>query len=117
MNKEIQRMKNALHASWSAASSSKYTPQNPALGQCGVTALVANDILGGDILKTRTHDMWHFYNKIDDTIIDFTQSQFDTPPKYDHVPSNRQEALDDTHADQYAHLSKSVKACWNDNRT
>ncbi|PZN12624.1 MAG: hypothetical protein DIU69_02970 [Bacillota bacterium] len=37
---------------WSKDTSSKYTPENPARGQCGVTALVANDLLGGEILKT-----------------------------------------------------------------
>jgi len=109
MNQKIQSMEAALQASWSAASSNKYTPQNPALGQCGVTALVVNDIMGGEILKTRTNGMWHFYNKINGTIIDFTQSQFHTPPKYENVPSSRQEAFDDTNADQYAHLSKRVK--------
>lgn len=61
---------------WSIESSSKWSPQNPANGQCGVTALVVNDFLGGEILKTKTPDGWHYYNKIDGIRCDFTESQF-----------------------------------------
>lgn len=34
----IESVKNALYKSWSLESSSKWTRENPALGQCGVTA-------------------------------------------------------------------------------
>ena len=42
----------ALRKSWSNQSSSKWSIDTPAKGQCGVTALVVNDILGGKIYKT-----------------------------------------------------------------
>jgi hypothetical protein len=45
-------MQEALLKSWSINSSSKWTKDNPAKGQCGVTALVVNDLLGGLIRKT-----------------------------------------------------------------
>jgi hypothetical protein len=59
---------------WSIESSSKWSSQNPANGQCGVTALVVNDLFGGEILKTKTPEGWHYYNKIDGIRCDFLQN-------------------------------------------
>jgi len=42
---------NVLRQSWSIQSSSKWSDGNPAKGQCGVTSLVVQDILGGDIKR------------------------------------------------------------------
>ena len=66
-----------------------WSKDNPARGQCGVTALVVNDILGGTIVKTRYGQLWHFSNVIDGRVIDFTESQFDAPIAYDNQASNR----------------------------
>ena len=41
-----------LRRSWSIETSSHWTHDNPASGQCGVTALVVHDKFGGEILKT-----------------------------------------------------------------
>ena len=90
-----------LRAAWSTATGGKWRPDNPAAGQCSVTALVVQDELGGDILKTDVDGAWHFYNRIDGRRIDFTMSQFDSPIGYDDLPSNRQEALADTSFKQY----------------
>lgn len=43
----------ALIKSWSIETSSKWTSENPAKGQCGVTALVVQDIYGGKIKKKK----------------------------------------------------------------
>ncbi len=42
-----KRIYEALIRSWSIETSSKWTTENPAKGQCGVTALVVQDIYGG----------------------------------------------------------------------
>lgn len=98
-----------LPRAWSLASSSKWTDDNPANGQCGVTALVAHDRFGGEILKTLMPSGGaHFYNRIGGSRVDFTASQFDRPPHYDDIPSNRDEAFSDTNADQYRALSARV---------
>lgn len=99
----------ALENVWSLQSSSKWTEANPALGQCGVTALVVQDFLGGDILKTKYGEIWHFYNLIDDESVDFTRSQFDNPIEYSNVVSNREEAFADTNAQQYSYLRTAVQ--------
>lgn len=67
----IDKINKALLKSWSLESSSKWSNDNPARGQCGVTALVINDLLGGEIRKTKLPDGWHFYNIIDGNRLDF----------------------------------------------
>ncbi|MFZ1979544.1 MAG: hypothetical protein WAV76_16445 [Bacteroidota bacterium] len=97
-----------LWRSWSLQTSSKWTPSNPASGQCGVTALVINDFFGGEILKTRLENgKWHFYNRISGSRFDFTASQFSKPVTYNDIPSNRDEAFADTNEMQYRLLSSA----------
>ncbi|TCP65800.1 YunG family protein [Baia soyae] len=102
--------RNILLHVWSKESSTKFTPENPALGQCGVTALVIHDLYGGEILKTRVTGEWHFYNKLSDQIYDFTASQFDQEISYHHIPSSREEAFADINEKQYEYLIHAVKS-------
>ena len=101
-------LENWLKAAWSRETSSKWSLENPAKGQCSVTALVVQDLLGGDILKTQTTDGLHFYNFIDGTRWDFTSSQFDHAIGYDDLSSSRAEALADTTVAQYEALRSRV---------
>ena len=93
-----------LTRAWSVETSSKWRRENPACGQCSVTALVVQDVLGGEILKTKVDGAWHFYNHIDGRRWDLTVSQFSTPIGYDDLPCSRHEALADTSRQQYAIL-------------
>jgi hypothetical protein len=97
-----------LHRSWSVETGRHWQLDNPASGQCGVTALVVSDAFGGEILKTDVNGAWHFYNRIGGKRIDFTMSQFDSPISYDDIPSNRAEALDDCSQEQYELLRARV---------
>jgi hypothetical protein len=97
-----------LRRSWSIETSSRWEPDNPASGQCGVTALVVHDKFGGEILKTDVNGAWHFYNRIDARRVDFTMSQFDSPIGYDDVRSSRDEALGDCSRQQYELLKGRV---------
>ncbi|MBX9858835.1 MAG: hypothetical protein K2Y20_04490 [Sphingomonas sp.] len=92
---------------WSMATASTFSSSNPARGQCSVTAMVAQDHLGGEIAKTSVGDAWHFYNLIDGERYDFSASQFDHPICYDDIPSGRDDALTDTSTIQYAALSEA----------
>ena len=94
--------------SWSVDTGRHWRADSPASGQCGVTALVVHDELGGEILKTDVNGAWHFYNLIGGKRIDFTMRQFDSPISYDDVPSNRDEALDDTSPERYRRLREQV---------
>jgi len=105
---QIEQIMKALYKSWSSDSSSKWSQDNPAKGQCGVTALVVNDILGGEIRKTKLPEGWHFYNFINGKRYDLTVSQFKEDILYMDIPSNRNEAFSDTNEKQYNYLKQSV---------
>ncbi|WP_312099529.1 hypothetical protein [Niallia sp.] len=104
----IKRMEEALYHSWSLESSSKWSKENPALGQCGVSTLVVSDISGGEIRKTNLPNGWHFYNFINGKRYDFTVSQFREDIVYMDIPSNRAEAYMDTNEKQYKYLKQKV---------
>jgi len=70
-------------------------------GQCGVTALVINDLFGGRIVKTLINDQWHYYNWINGQRFDFTRNQFDFEPDYRDLVSNRDEVFSDISEFQY----------------
>ncbi|WP_105981256.1 YunG family protein [Bacillus paralicheniformis] len=100
---QIEQIMKALYKSWSSDSSSKWSQDNPAKGQCSVTALIVYDLLGGEIRKTKLPEGWHFYNVINGKRYDLTISQFKEDILYMDVPSNT-----DTNEKQYNYLKQSV---------
>ena len=103
-----KRIYEALIKSWSIETSSKWTSENPAKGQCGVTALVIQDICGGQIKKTKIGEVWHFYNCIDGKRFDFTGAQFNRELDYMDEKSNREEAFADINEKQYSILKEKI---------
>lgn len=101
-------LREKLQSAWSIETGSKWRTDNPACGQCSVTALVAQDLLGGDILKTSVEGQWHFYNRVAGERLDLTESQFGLPIEYQDLPSNRSEAFEDTSVAQYEILKRRV---------
>ena len=81
--------------------SSRWLPANPARGQRSVTALVVQDILGGDIAKTTLDGARHFYNLIGGVRRDFAESQFVSTVFFGDLPSGWDEAFSDTSPTQY----------------
>lgn len=104
-----QLVKEVLKQCWSKRSCSRWSDDNPARGQCGVTALVIQEQFGGDILKTNVDGEWHFYNVVDGIKYDLTIDQFYKPPSYIDIPSNREEAPTDTNQEQYNYLLGKFK--------
>ena len=49
---------------------------NKTLGHCAIVALLINDYFGGDICKIKVNGISHYFNIINDKIIDFTSNQF-----------------------------------------
>lgn len=113
-DERIEWLQKLLPQAWSRESSSKWTAENPACGQCGVTALVAQDLLGGELRKTPLPDGWHFYNCINGRCVDFTESQFAEPVVYADIPATWTEAFADTNDQQYAALRRRVLWLWNE---
>lgn len=69
-----------LYEAWSKETSSdpeNWTPDNPALGQCAVSALIIQDILGGDLLWMKINGESHYWNRLPiGTQVDLTIQQF-----------------------------------------
>jgi len=84
----LEEVAPALRAAWSADTCDEvdladWSPQNPARGQCGVTALVLQELLGGDILLAQVHFVdggyqgVHYWNRLPNgEEIDLTREQF-----------------------------------------
>ena len=89
--KIIEILETLLLKCWSSETSSLWSPENPARGQCDITAIVINDFFGGEILKTFIDNQPHFYNHIDGVNYDFTASQFQVLPKYLDLLADREE--------------------------
>jgi hypothetical protein len=105
----MDKLESILLKCWSSKTSSKWTPENPYKGQCGVTALVLHELFGGQILKTKINNQWHFYNYIDSKRFDFTKKQFDFEPSYSDISSNCEEAFSDTNNEQYVELKSKLE--------
>ena len=89
-----------------------YNDENKSLGQCAITALVVNDYFGGKIMRCMASTGSHYYNMIDDEIVDLTAEQFiDEVPLYNEGAERTREYLlsnDDTKS-RYLLLLKNVK--------
>ena len=94
----------ALYKAWSLSTSSQWTADKPAAGQCNVTALLIHDLFGGDLLKTPLPEGDHFYNRIGGQRYDFTASQFDQPIAHADLPASRAEAEQGATRSQLAEL-------------
>lgn len=77
-----QDLYNALLHLWSAETCAPrlrdhWSPKNPTLGQCSVTAFLAQDIFGGRVYGIlRSGGNYHCYNVIDTCVFDLTSAQF-----------------------------------------
>ena len=68
-----------------------WTAKNPALGQCAVTALVVQDALGGDLLRSTVGGVSHYWNRLDGgEWIDLTRGQFSLDAMLDEPPVLRE---------------------------
>jgi hypothetical protein len=56
----------------------KWTPENPAYGQCVPTSLLVQHFYGGEIYKHKDH----YYNFIDGEFVDLSASQLKEPFDY-----------------------------------
>jgi hypothetical protein len=69
-----------LEKSWCAETATKgvWSPDVPSLNQCAVSALVVQDLLGGDLLRCKmTNGDSHYWNRLPDgREVDLTTDQF-----------------------------------------
>ena len=112
------RVREALEDAWSVETAAQWSAENPANGQCNVTAAVIHDLFGGEILRTRYPKFWHYYNRIDGQRMDLTDSQFTrpgarfaSPERYDDELSNRNDAMEGIPRREYDALKKALVLC------
>lgn len=77
--RQIELLPQALRESWTARTSADegWSPANPSLGQCAVTALIVQDYAGGTLARTTVGGVSHYYNILEDgTEVDLTREQF-----------------------------------------
>ena len=91
MDFQEQHIRDALRQSWSRETAVQWTVENPALGQCNVTAAVIFDLFGGKVLRTKLDDIWHYYNQIGGVRVDLTDSQFSAPGSLFNAPETYQD--------------------------
>ena len=60
-----------------------WTPENKTLGQCSITAFLAQDIFGGEVRGIALGDgNYHCYNVVGECVFDLTSEQFDKKLEY-----------------------------------
>jgi hypothetical protein len=80
----LDTLKAALERSWTRQTSANpvgWSEENPAYGQCAVTALVVNDFLGGRLVRVEatSHEekVSHYFNELQNgQRVDLTLAQF-----------------------------------------
>lgn len=72
----------AITRAWSADTSSDpdgWTQHNRAYGQCAVTALLVQKLMGGELLRAMVGDVSHYWNRLPSGVeLDLTRGQFET---------------------------------------
>lgn len=85
----IEQLTSKLHHAWgvdTTASEADWTPENPTLGQCAVTALVVQDHFGGDLMRGTVSNVSHYWNRLPDgSEIDLTREQFGPNPTIENA--------------------------------
>lgn len=87
----------------------EWTEENKTLGMCAITALVVNNYFKGDIAKIKVDGISHYFNIIDNKIIDLTKNQFKKEIDYkDYKIVNRKDILTEDTKNGYQKLKEKV---------
>ena len=69
-----------------------WSENNPTLGQCSITAFLAQDIFGGEVYGVKTGSGIHCYNVVNGISFDLTSEQFGEKAKeLDYTPVLKQD--------------------------
>lgn len=88
-----------------------WTPQNNTLGHCSIASLIVMDYFKGKIYKTKVDGISHYFNIVDNKIIDLTSSQFQKKIDYSiKEEKERNELLKDKDTkERYLLLKKKLE--------
>jgi hypothetical protein len=87
LRQQVEELAEILRACWDdlTSGSPDWSPLNPALGQCVVTALLVQDEFGGELIRGEINGVAHYWNRIgggrnfgvpEGVEIDLTRQQF-----------------------------------------
>ena len=113
-NMTLKELKKALLKSYSKnlcyeKIRDKWIEENKTLGMCAITALVVNDYFKGNIAKIKVNGISHYFNIIDNKIIDLTKNQFKKEIDYkDYKLVNRKDILTEDTKNRYQRLKEKV---------
>lgn len=89
-----------------------WNKDNPSLGQCEISTLIVNDFMGGKIMRCMCGNSIHYYNIINNNIVDLTRDQYEyLSPEYSNGQERTREYIlsnEDTKR-RYLILLKNVK--------
>lgn len=85
----------------------RWSENNKCFGMCAITSLIINDYFGGDICKIYVGDISHYFNIVDNDIIDLTKNQFNCDIEYENyqIVDRKKILIDDTN-NRYNTLKK-----------
>jgi len=90
LEESIVDLRLRLEEAWSAETAvdtNCWQRQNPAEGQCAVTALIVQDIFGGELLRSTVRGISHYWNQLHGgEHVDLTLEQFGSSPELDSEP-------------------------------
>lgn len=89
-----------------------WSENNKCFGMCAITSLIINDYFGGDICKIHVNGISHYFNLVEEKIIDLTSNQFICEIDYkDYQIIDRFKILTDDTKNRYNILkAKLIKA-------
>lgn len=109
-----EEVKSIIKISWTKETAypgcqEEWSEKNPQLGQCAVTSLIVNDFFGGKIMRCMCNGISHYYNLVNNEIIDLTVEQFGgVIPNYEESEERERDYLlssSDTKARYYLLLN------------
>ncbi len=119
MRVSLADLETAIRASWgpdTCFSPELWDPQLPERAQCGTTALVVQDLLGGDLLEAKVyrdgeHVEHHYWTRLPSGLdVDLTGAQFGDGEVVDEpVARGRNKPMQPRHEAQYVALAARVK--------
>ena len=118
---KIKELEYILRKSWNRETcvpsmQNDWNSNNPSLGQCAITSLVVNDFMGGKIMRCMASTGSHYYNLVNNEIVDLTREQFgEEVPGYEEGEERTRQYLlsnEDT-KNRYYMLLSNVKENFN----
>lgn len=87
-----------------------WNENNKYFGMCAITSLIINDYFGGEICKIYVNEISHYFNLINNEIIDLTAKQFENKVDYSNYEIvKREDILTEDTQQRYNLLKKRLE--------